>query len=122
MIIGEAPRLARRVLGGELALAEPLMELLLLPLAFHVSLLLATLVPPFAPTRMYGYVGLAVVVLHILAAVRAGGGGIKDLMALASAPFYVAWKMAMIPRMVLASRRNAAWIRTERTGTTGGKL
>ncbi len=121
LIASEAPRLAVRVLGGELTLVEPLMELLLLPLAFHVCLLLATLVPPFAPTRIYAGAGLAVVGFHILAAVRAGGGGIKDLIALGSAPFYVAWKLAMIPRLVLSSRRNAAWVRTERAGTRGGK-
>ena len=122
MIASSAPALAVRVLKGEFNLIEPLFELLLLPLAFHVLLLLAALLPPFAPTRIYAVAGLAVVALHIVAALRVGGGGFKDIWALACAPFYIFWKAALLPKMLLASKKDAEWVRTERAGTEGGRV
>lgn len=122
MIAKSVPPLAASVLRGEFRLIEPLCELLLLPLAFHVLLLLVTLIPPFSPTRIAGAVGLAVVAVHIIAALKVGGGGLRDLAALATAPFYVIWKAALLPKMLLASRQNAEWVRTERAGTSEGKL
>ncbi|HXF38100.1 MAG TPA: glycosyltransferase family 2 protein [Blastocatellia bacterium] len=121
-IASSAPGLAVRVLKGELNLIEPLFELLLLPLAFHVLLLLAALIPPFAPSRIYAAAGLGVVALHIVAALWVGGGGFKDIWALACAPFYIVWKAALLPKMLLASKKDAEWVRTERAGTEGGRV
>src|SRR6185369_8853223 len=46
MIAEQAPALFREVLAGRLTLLEPLLELLLLPLALHVALLLLVLLLP----------------------------------------------------------------------------
>jgi cellulose synthase/poly-beta-1,6-N-acetylglucosamine synthase-like glycosyltransferase len=116
------PSLLMEILRGRIRLIEPLLELLLLPLAFHVVLLLAALVPPFAPTRIYAICGLCVVALHIVAAIRVGGGGLKEFAALAAAPFYIVWKAMLIPAMLRTARKDAEWVRTERAGTRGGKL
>ena len=35
---------------------------------------------------------------------------------LAAAPFYVLWKVLLLPRVIASSRSGAAWVRTERTG------
>jgi cellulose synthase/poly-beta-1,6-N-acetylglucosamine synthase-like glycosyltransferase len=119
IVVESVPTLVREVLSGNLRLLEPLGELLLLPLAFHVLLLLAVLGVPFAPARIYGLVGLLIVSLHVVAAVFAGGGGVRDLAALAAAPLYVAWKIGLAPAIARASRRRATWVRTERAGTAG---
>ena len=85
-------------------------------------LLLAALAPPFAPARIYAAFGLGVVALHIIAAIRVGGGGLKELAALATAPFYIVWKAMLIPAMLKTARRDAEWVRTERASTGEEKL
>lgn len=116
MLAEKAPSLVVEILKGRLALTEPLLDLLLLPLAFHVTLLLLSALTPFAPARDLGLAGLAVVVFHLFAAIRTGGGSWKDASVLAAAPFYIVWKILLIPRIVATSRSGAAWVRTERTG------
>lgn len=117
MILDWTPILLCRVLSGERRLIEPLLELLLLPLAFHVLLLLVALLPPFGPTRIYALLGLTLVAVHVLAAIRIGGGGWRDLLALATAPFYILWKLTILRAIGRASRTDAAWVRTERNDT-----
>lgn len=117
MALQTVPSLLAEIASGRLRLIEPLLDLLLLPLAFHVLILFATLIPPYAPTRLYAFFGLGIVALHILAAIRVGGGGIKDLAALCAAPFYMAWKVLLIPAMLKTAGKNADWVRTERSVT-----
>lgn len=114
MALDWTPRLLRRVLAGERRALEPLLDLLLAPLAYHVLLLAAALLLPFGPTRGYAAAGLALVGLHVLVALRVGGGGWRDLLALASAPFYILWKLTMLRAIGRASRSDAAWVRTKR--------
>ena len=115
MAMDHVPGLAAEVLRGRLRLAEPLFELLLLPLAFHVLLLLPLLVLPFALTQLYALGALALIVAHVLAGIFACGGSLKDLGALAVAPFYVGWKLLMLPKILAAGRKSATWSRTERS-------
>jgi hypothetical protein len=69
---------------------------------------------PFGPVRIYGLAGLGLVLLHVLAGAFVAGGGWRDMAALGAAPFYVAWKVLMIPMLVRTSRSSSAWVRTER--------
>jgi uncharacterized membrane protein YdfJ with MMPL/SSD domain len=64
--------------------------------------------------RTYGLAGLAVVALHVLVAVRVGGGGLRELGVLAIAPFYVLWKLALLPAITRTGGSRAAWVRTDR--------
>jgi cellulose synthase/poly-beta-1,6-N-acetylglucosamine synthase-like glycosyltransferase len=114
MIAENVPSLTRDVIAGRFLLLEPLLELLLLPLSFHVTLLACALAIPFAPARIYALSALALVAFHVGAAVVVGGGDLSDFAALLVAPFYVGWKFAMAPQIVRTARRDAAWIRTER--------
>jgi hypothetical protein len=57
---------------------------------------------------------LALVALHVGAGVIVGGGGMRDLAALAAAPFYILWKLAAAPGILRSARRAAPWIRTSR--------
>ncbi|HEX4211165.1 MAG TPA: glycosyltransferase family 2 protein, partial [Candidatus Binataceae bacterium] len=52
MILQNVPRLAQEILTGKPALIEPLLDLLLLPLAFHVILLIAAAAIPFDAARI----------------------------------------------------------------------
>lgn len=114
MMFEKAPVLFSEVLRGRFTLLEPCLDLLLLPLAFHVVLLLLAAATPFWFARDLGLAGLAVVLIHLFAAIYVGGGTLKDAAVLLAAPFYIVWKILLIPRLVRTSRSGAAWVRTER--------
>jgi hypothetical protein len=93
---------------------EPLLELLLLPLAFHVALLLVAISAPFEISRSIGIAGIAIVMIHLLAAIIVGGGTWRDATTLLAAPFYILWKLMLIPALLKNARSNHAWVRTSR--------
>lgn len=121
MIRETVPLLSGEVLRGQTRLLEPLFELLLLPLAFHVVLLMAALVIPSLPSQLYALLGLAVVGIHVCAGIVVGGGGPRDVLALFAAPFYVVWKLGLSRAIARASRRETDWVRTERASATGDR-
>jgi hypothetical protein len=114
MIAEHSIGLAAEIVRGDAKLIEPLLDLLLLPLAFQVVLLLITLTIPFTPGRIYALAALAVAGLHVIAGIRVGGGNLEDVTALLAAPFYVVWKLAMSPSILRAARHASPWVRTER--------
>ncbi|MBS1821257.1 MAG: glycosyltransferase [Acidobacteria bacterium] len=114
MLLEKSPGLALSVLRGRFSMLEPLLELLLLPLAFHVALLAAAISAPVPAARYTGLAGAAIVLLHLVAAIAVGGGGWRDLGALATAPLYVLWKIMLIPTLLKNARSTNAWVRTHR--------
>jgi cellulose synthase/poly-beta-1,6-N-acetylglucosamine synthase-like glycosyltransferase len=102
------------VLRGRLRLLEPLLDLLSLPLATVVVQLLLAL---FTPARIYAGFGLEIVGLYILITALLSGEPLRDLAALAHAPFYLAFKIANLGHTRRAARGDAAWVRTERNDT-----
>ncbi len=108
------PGLFADVVGGKLGSLEPLGDLLLLPLAFHVTLLLVAVSAPFWPARVLALIGFGAVALHLIAAIVVGGGGWRDALALVAAPFYIVWKLFLIPTLIRSSRSDSSWVRTER--------
>jgi hypothetical protein len=114
MMVEKSPGLLGKVLGGRLRFTEPLLELMLLPLAFHVVLLVLAISTPWWWVRGVGLAGAAVVVLHLIAAIVVGGGDWRDVGTLAVAPFYVLWKLMLIPKLVKNARSGNAWVRTKR--------
>ena len=114
MILEQLPILSRAILTGRFRLLEPLLELLLLPLALHVALLLLVLLIPFTPTQIYAGIALGIVLIHILAALWVGGGSLKDIAVLASVPFYILWKLTRLPQVIKTARKEASWVRTQR--------
>lgn len=110
MLLDHGAQLAASALSGNAVSWEPLLDLLLLPLGYHVLLLL--LVTAMLPPA--GLAGLALVVAHVAAAVARGTTPGADLKALATAPAYVVWKLMKIPSTLIASSPAAAWVRTER--------
>lgn len=113
--------LAREVLSGRLRLLEPLLELTLLPLAFHLCILLLALATPNPVIRVLALAQIALVGIHVVVSALRCGGGPRSLLVLAAAPFYVLWKVALLANMFRAAKRDAPWVRTARAGADGGK-
>jgi cellulose synthase/poly-beta-1,6-N-acetylglucosamine synthase-like glycosyltransferase len=108
------PELLAGVLRGRVKLIEPLLDLLALPIASEVALLLVAACLPLHWLRLYVVGGFAVLFLHITAAAFAGPGFWGTMKALSTAPVYVLWKLWIFPEIWRASRANAAWVRTQR--------
>ena len=114
MIRQNVPALVRDVISGRPASLEPLLDLLLLPLAFHAVLLIAALAIPFAPARIYALGGFMLLGFHLCAAIVVGGGDWRDLAALLAAPLYTLWKLSMVTRILKSASIDTPWMRTER--------
>ncbi|HEV2171492.1 MAG TPA: glycosyltransferase family 2 protein, partial [Candidatus Binatus sp.] len=76
------PGLLAGAVSGEPRLIEPSLELLLLPLAFHVALLALAALMPFSLVRIYSVLALALVGVHVVAGIVVGGGDWRDFAAL----------------------------------------
>jgi len=114
MLVDLAPSLVTDVLRGRGRSVEPLGELLLLPLASHVGILMVVLVLPFPPTQLYAAGALGMVGAHVLISLLTSGATRSDWVALATAPLYVARKLALLPAIVRASKTDQEWVRTAR--------
>jgi hypothetical protein len=104
-----------------LRLIEPLLDLLTLPLAYQVMLLLCAILLP-APFRQYAAGALGIVALHVLFAAALGGNPWKSIRALAAAPFYIVWKLTTLDAVLSASGRGARWVRTSRDNEAGLRI
>lgn len=107
------PRLIRALSVRSGWALEPLLELWLLPLSYHVLLLLPLLVLPDAVARGYALGALLLVAVHAVTAVRLGGrwGDLADFLQI---PRYLAWKLTLLPRILAKAGKNATWVRTDR--------
>jgi len=115
MLLDHGASLLRRGLSGQWRLLEPLLDLLLLPLAYHTVLLLALLAIPLGWARGLGLAGLAWLLLHVLVAAGVGGLGPRRLwLALWAVPEYLWWKLRMLRATVKTSQASAEWERTHR--------
>lgn len=108
-----APRLVAGIARGQWRLVEPLLDLLTLPLAYQVLVLSLSMVLP-APFREYAAGALGLVVLHVLFASLLGERPLRTVLVLASAPFYILWKITTLDAVFATSRRGARWVRTGR--------
>jgi hypothetical protein len=121
LLLSQAPVLIRDLSRGKVRALEPLLDLLLMPLAFHVTLLCAGLLTPIPALRAVTLWGLIIAASHLAVAIATCGGSWKDVAALMAAPVYVGWKLLMLPRILLQSRAAARWIRTERAVERSGQ-
>jgi cellulose synthase/poly-beta-1,6-N-acetylglucosamine synthase-like glycosyltransferase len=115
MLLAWAPRLALEVWRGRADCIEPLVELAALPLAYQIFLLAGLAVIAPRPFKWWACIQIAVVGFHVIASASQGEDFPGNLVTLAVAPFYVVWKLALLPRIVRAARPKANWIRTSRS-------
>lgn len=116
-----APELLAGVFRGHVRQIEPLLDLLSLPIASEVLLLLIPVFLPVGWARIYAETAFAVLLLHITAAALKGVGFWNALKALSVVPFYVLWKLWLFPEIWRTSRLNAAWVRTQRETIAEGQ-
>jgi cellulose synthase/poly-beta-1,6-N-acetylglucosamine synthase-like glycosyltransferase len=108
------PRLLSSLLRGHRWALEPLLELWLLPLSYHVLLLVPLMFLPNALGRGYALAALLLVCVHAISAVRLGGRW-RDLLVFSQVPVYLFWKLRMLPEILAKAGKNATWVRTDRS-------
>ena len=112
--------LALRVIGGQSRFLDPLADLLLLPLAYHVMLLLLAAAfgsGSIMPVWPLAAAGLAIVFFHLLAALRVAHLPPSRLFVLARIPAYLFWKLRMALHISSGSSADSEWVRTDRNGS-----
>ena len=110
LMADQAPALALSVLGGQWRLADPLLDLLLLPLSWHVALLLGG-----GLVQALALGALAAVGLHVLLALCLIRARHEHVRALLGVPLYLVWKLRLAGATLHAAGRNAVWVRSVRT-------
>lgn len=114
LLLDHAPSLLVDVLRGRKNALEPLLDLLLLPLSYHLLLLCLLALLPMLWAKALALSGLAVLLLHVLAAARVAQLPRQYLLALLYVPFYLLWKMRQLPAILASAKRNAPWQRSQR--------
>lgn len=107
-----APRLAKELLRGNWRALEPLLDLLLLPLGYHMAALFLLLLASY-PSKL-ALLYLALPIIHVLSSIYFGGGTVKDCLLLLSVPYYIFWKIVNFGTTMRFSRSDNPWIRTSR--------
>jgi hypothetical protein len=104
-------------------LLDPALDLLLLPLAFHVGLLLAALslgLLGSEPVAWLAATGLVIVAGHVLGGLRLIHAKRDHWAALAQVPGYILWKLLLTAKVVKAAGRKTEWVRSDREPGPGG--
>lgn len=114
LIADRAPALLRGVLRGQWRLADPLLDLMLLPLSWHVTLLLGAGALGAGAVPALVAASLAVVALHICLALRLIGAQPAHARALLGVPAYLVWKLCLAGATWRAVDRQAPWVRSTR--------
>ncbi len=113
------PRIARKIFASRPALAEPLLDLLSLPLALEVFALCLLLLFPAPAAREYVAFGFGVILLHLAVVVGVSPEPGLSLRTLLQAPVYLFWRLTKLTSVVRASGKGAAWVRTTRDAEAG---
>ena len=114
MMLDNCIPLSKNIISGQWRLLDPLLELLLLPLWMHVSILILLLFSPFWLCQAYGSLALVVIVAHVVAAILSTGGGWRELRVFLYVPRYILWKFAIVRKIFDKANKNAGWDRTGR--------
>jgi cellulose synthase/poly-beta-1,6-N-acetylglucosamine synthase-like glycosyltransferase len=114
MIIEHSPGLTRALVGGQWRMLEPLAELWLLPLGFHVILLFLALLAGDVSVCYYAIGAFTMLGIHVLAAIFMNGGGWREIKVLFMVPAYVLWKLRLLPSLWRSASNSTAWQRTGR--------
>jgi cellulose synthase/poly-beta-1,6-N-acetylglucosamine synthase-like glycosyltransferase len=114
LIADSAPSLLRGILRGQWRLIDPLLDLSLLPLAWHVTLLGLALALGAGAVQALAAAGLAVVGGHVALALRLMRAQPAHWRALLGVPAYLVWKLCLAGATWRAADRQALWVRSTR--------
>lgn len=106
-------KLFKDILKGKIGLIEPFLELMTLPLAFQMLLLLALLVIGNIGIKIYALYSIGITFVHIIFSVLFFGK-LSDLLILFKVPMYIIWKIIKLPLILKQSKKDAQWVRTKR--------
>ncbi len=114
LLIDFGPELLKKIVQGHWRLLEPLLDLMLFPLAYHVLLLLPFFFIPSHFLKVYALFSLCVVGFHIIITMVIARATWKDVLALTFLPFYLIWKIGIISKIFRGASKGFSWTRTER--------
>lgn len=114
LIADSAPSLLRGILRGQWRLVDPMLDLSLLPLAWHVTLLGVALALGAGAVQALAAAGLAVVGLHVALALWLMRAQPAHWRALLGVPAYLVWKLCLAGATWRAAARQALWVRSTR--------
>jgi len=117
LMADQVPTLLENILCGQWRMADPLLDLLLLPLSWHVALLLLALLLGGAGVQLLALAAIGAVGLHVLLALRLIRARREHFRALLGVPFYLIWKLRLAGATVRAAGRKAAWVRSDRASS-----
>jgi len=120
MLMEHGPGLLADIFRGNARSLEPLLDLLLPPLAYQAALGALLLLLPFGWSRALGAATLAVLALHAGAAALVCRLPLRQVLVLGLAPLYVAWKVFLLPATLAAAAREHPWVRTARESVRHG--
>jgi len=118
LAVTKAIPLIRQLFLGRLLVLEPLLELLTLPIAYLILLLIALLALPITGYRLYAIALSVVMVAHVVTALRLSGEMKEGLSALLFAPSYILWKLTKSVAILRFSKSGTPWLRTKRSADT----
>jgi cellulose synthase/poly-beta-1,6-N-acetylglucosamine synthase-like glycosyltransferase len=107
-------RLLTAILHGRWRAIETLADVWSLPLSRGIIALLLTIGLPVHWLHQFAIACAAITLFYVLEAAMLGSEPFRDLIALAGAPFYMAWKALITPLVLRQSRSRAEWARTKR--------
>lgn len=105
--------LFKGIMQGNGLLIEPLLDLLLLPLGYHVLLLFLMLLVPMGIAKSFAIFGIIILVLHTVVAIKLIKGGWKDYLALLLSPLYIIEKIGRMGK-IFNGMTKGDWKRTPR--------
>ncbi len=109
----KVPSLIREIFHGKFFCMEVLFDLLTLPLGYHVTLVLLSVILPSGFGRIYACIAICIAGFHVISAIVTAGSR-EDFKALLIAPLYILWKIAKLPLILKTTGKNATWVRTPR--------
>lgn len=116
------PKLLGLIARGQFRLVEPALDLAALPMAFGVAALLLESLIPLHWVHVYVLTALFVIATHVIVSAYAGPHPFATLRLLALTPFYILWKLRLLPQFLKASSQRAVWTRTDRGTPVASRL
>lgn len=114
LMIKGIPILFKSVLNKNIIALEPIFELLLLPLSYHLCVLFLLILLPSTPMSALAILGVFVVLLHVLCVIIFTGNGLKDLRIVLQLPNYLLWKVRIVLSTLKQAKSDAKWVPTKR--------
>jgi cellulose synthase/poly-beta-1,6-N-acetylglucosamine synthase-like glycosyltransferase len=109
------PELVRDLARMRWRSSEPLADLMTLPLGYQALALTALLVVSPGPMKWLAIAQFGIIGLHVVVAASFGERFPWSLGVLGGVPFYVAWKLTLLTKIVRSSQPGAQWVRTRRS-------